>query len=171
MVEMDGVRSVEELQERLEGVYDLNRAEDCWKVIGVLLRSVRQEKATAQQAVDRLKTLALMVVNENPAVRDKAREAIAGSGKSKKELFDFLMDMAKTMDSASELSNKQLVGEVTDTIWAELDMSSRESAVLGELIYRMKKLTGMLGSISGQPPGNGCAGDEHDRREQGSTAV
>jgi hypothetical protein len=80
-----------------------------------------------------------MVVNENPEARDKAREALVKSGKTKAEVYDFLMDMAKTMQDAEDMAEWQLISEVTG-IWAGLDMSSRESAVLGEMIYRMKKI-------------------------------
>jgi len=137
---MGGVRNIEELQERLDGVYDLNQADDCRKMIGVLLRSIREKERLGQQLQNQLKTLALMVVNENPEARDKAREALAKSGKTKAEVFDFLMNMAKTMDAAEAMSNDQLVSEVTNLVWAGLDMSSRESSVLGEMIHRMKGL-------------------------------
>ena len=69
---MGGVRNIEELQERLDGVYDLNQADDCRKMIGVLLRSIREKERLGQQLQNQLKTLALMVVNENPEARDKA---------------------------------------------------------------------------------------------------
>lgn len=140
---MDGVRTIEELQGKLEGVYDLERVEDCRKVIGVLLRSIVEKAAAGDQAQERLKMLSLMVINGNPEARDKAREVMAGSGKTKKEVMDFLMSMAGTMHAAEGLTNKQLIAEVTDTVWGTLDMSSRESAVLGELIYRAKKMTGL----------------------------
>lgn len=140
---MDGVRNIEELQEKLDGVYDLHQAEDCRKVIDVLLRSAREKAVAGQQAQDRLKMLAIMVLNGNPEAREKAKEALAGSGKSKKEVMDFLMSMVNTGAQANALSTKQLISEVTDTVWAGLDMASRESAVLGELIYRTKKLIGM----------------------------
>jgi len=140
---MDGVRTIEELQDKLDGVYDLRDVEDCRKVLGVLLRSIEEKSAYGSLAYDRLRMLALMVINGNPEARDKAREVMAGSGKSKKEVMDFLMNMAGTMKQAESLTNKQLIAEVTDTVWGVLDMSSRESAVLGELIYRTKKLTGL----------------------------
>jgi hypothetical protein len=136
-------KTIEQLQEKLDGVYDLTQAEDCRKVIEVLLRSISETKANGQQMQDQLKMLALMVVNGNPEARDKAREALATQGKSKAEVVEFLMSMARTMDQATALSTKELVTEVTDTVWASLSMESRESAVLGELIYRMKKFTGL----------------------------
>ena len=142
-MKMDGAKTIEQLQEKLDGVYDLSQAEDCRKVIEVLLRSTNESKQTAQQTQDQLRMLALMVVNGNPEARDKAREVMAGSGKTKAEVFDFLMAMSKTMEAATAMSTKQFIMEVTDTVWAGLDMSSRESAVLGELIFRTKKLAGM----------------------------
>jgi hypothetical protein len=84
-----------------------------------------------------------MVMNGNPEARDKAREALVVQGKSKVEVLEFLLRMAKTMDQAESLSNKELIAEVTDTIWAQLTMDSRESAVLGEMIHRAKKMAGL----------------------------
>lgn len=140
---MDGVRTIEELEEKLDGVYDLNQVEDCRKVIEVLLRSIQEKSVSAQQNQDRLKTLAIMVINGNPEAREKAKEALAISGNTKREVFDFLMGMVNTSKEATALTTKQLISEVTDTVWSELNMSGRESAVLGEMIFRMKKLIGV----------------------------
>ena len=137
---MDGARNIEELQTKLDGVYDLTQVDDCRKMIEVLLRSIRDRDTTAQQAQDRLKMLALMVTNDNPEAKDKAREALSNSGKSKAAVWDFLMKMVRTMEAAEAMPTEQLLSEVMNTIWAEFDMSSRESSILGELIYRVKKL-------------------------------
>lgn len=140
---MNGARTIEELQEKLDGVYDLEKVEDCRKVIGVLLRSIRDKDNTAQSSQDQLKMLAIMILNGNPESREKAREVLAGTGKTKKEVMAFLMSMAGTMKEAEVMPNKQLIAEVTDAIWAGYDMASRESSILGEMIFRYKKAVGL----------------------------
>lgn len=141
-VGMDGAQTIEEMAEKLDGVYDLNKVEDCRTMIEVLLRSIREKSATAQKDQDKLKMLALMVINGSPDAREKAKEALASSGTSKKEVLAFLMGMVKMSKEATAMSSKQLIAEVTDSVWDGLDMSGRESAILGEMISRMKKLVG-----------------------------
>jgi translation initiation factor 2 alpha subunit (eIF-2alpha) len=136
---MNCARNIDELQEKLDGVYDLLKVDDCRKMIDVLLRSILDKSNCLEQTQNQLKMLALMVVNDNPNAIEKAREVMAGSGKSKAELMDFLMGMANTMKEAEGMTNKQIISEVTDMIWSGLDSSSRESAVLGEMIHRMKE--------------------------------
>ena len=136
---MNCARNIDELQEKLDGVYDLLKVDDSRKMIDVLLRSILDKSNCLEQTQNQLKMLALMVVNDNPNAIEKAREVMAGSGKSKAELMDFLMGMANTMKEAEGMTNKQIISEVTDMIWSGLDSSSRESAVLGEMIHRMKE--------------------------------
>jgi translation initiation factor 2 alpha subunit (eIF-2alpha) len=136
---MNWERNIDELQEKLAGVYDLLKVDDSRKMIDVLLRSILDKSNCLEQTQNQLKMLALMVVNDNPNAIEKAREVMAGSGKSKAELMDFLMGMANTMKEAEGMTNKQIISEVTDMIWSGLDSSSRESAVLGEMIHRMKE--------------------------------
>ena len=135
---MNCARNIDELQEKLDGVIDFQQVDDCRKMIDVLLRSILDKSNCLEQTQNQLKMLALMVVNDNPSAIEKAREVMAGSGKSKAELMDFLMGMANTMKEAEGMTNKQIISEVTDIIWSGLDISSRESAVLGEMIHRMK---------------------------------
>ena len=136
---MNCARNIDELQEKLDGVYDLSNVDDCRKMIDSLLRSILDKSMCIEQSQNQLKLLALMVVNGNPDAVEKAKDVMAGSGKSKTELLDFLMGMASTMKEAEGMTNKQVISEVTDMIWAGFDISSRESAVLGEMIHRMKK--------------------------------
>ena len=146
---MDGVRTLDELQEKLDGAFDLSQAEDCHKVIETLLRTIRDRDAAAQKAQDDLKMLALMVMNENLEARAKARDVMTGSKKGKVGVGEFILKMFASMTDANGMTNKQLVSEVTGKIWGSLDMSSRESAILGELLFRMKKLIGMPGMDKG----------------------
>jgi hypothetical protein len=139
-IRMDGIKNIGELQEKLDGVYDLEQLEDCRKMIDVLLRSICEKEIVALRSQDQLHILALMVVNRNSEARDKALEVLSGSRKSRVKVIDFLTSMADTMKLSEAMTNEQLVTEVTDKIWMGLDMSSRESAVLGEMIFRIKKL-------------------------------
>ena len=136
---MDGIRNIEELEKKMDGVYDLNEVDDCRKIIGVMLRSIREKDILAQQYQDRLKMLSIMVVNENLKAKEKAQEFLSGVGKSKSEVMGFLLGIAETMKAATEMETKEIIDEVTHTVWSTMDMSSRESAVLGELIERMRK--------------------------------
>jgi hypothetical protein len=135
---MNGARTIEELEEKLDGVYDLNQVNDCRTVIEVLLRSLREKSESAQKDQDDLKMLALMVVNDKPDAREKAKGVLAPVQKDKKEVVDYLMGMVETTKLAKEMSTEQLILEVTNTVWADLNMSGRESAMLGELLFRMK---------------------------------
>lgn len=136
---MDGVMNIDELQDRLDGVYDLNQVDDCRKMIEILLRSVREKTALEKQCRDNLKMLALMVINGNPEARELAKEAMAGSGKSKKDVVDFLKQMALRIKEADDMTNHQLIQDVIDSVWSGLSLNSHESAVLGEMISRTKK--------------------------------
>lgn len=140
---MDGARTLDELQEKLDGVFDLNRADDCQKVIETLLRTVRDRDSVTQKAQDDLKMLALMVINDNPEVRTRARESVMGHSKGKVSVGEYILKMFTSMTDANGMTNKELISEVTGSIWGSLDMSSRESAILGELLFRTKKLIGM----------------------------
>jgi hypothetical protein len=131
------------LQDKLDGVFDLNQTEDCQKVIETLLRTVRDREQAAQKSQDDLKMLALMVMNENPEARRKALDVMTVSKKGKSGVGAYIMRMFNTMTEAKEMTNKQLLSEVTGKIWGCMDMSSRESAILGELLFRTKKLIGL----------------------------
>jgi hypothetical protein len=158
---MDGIKNIGELQEKLDGVYDLEQLEDCRKMIDVLLRSIREKEMVALRSQDQLHILALMVVNRNPEAREKALEVTSGSEKPKVKVIDFLTSMADTMKSSEAMTNEQLITAVTDKIWMGLDMSSRESAVLGEMIFRIKKLQDCSDS---QTPTEVLLGQEHNSK-------
>jgi hypothetical protein len=65
------------------------------------------------------------------------------------------------MKSSEAMTNEQLITAVTDKIWMGLDMSSRESAVLGEMIFRIKKLQDCSDS---QTPTEVLLGQEHNSK-------
>jgi len=121
----------------------LGNVDDCRKMIDVLLRSIREKNMAAQQSKDRLKLLALMVINDNPEAKAKAKEAMALSGCSKKEVSNFMSNMVGMMNLADSMTTKQIITYVLENIWMEYDMSGQESAILGEMIRRMKLSEGL----------------------------
>ena len=135
------ITTIEELEAKLDGVLDLNDVTDCRKMIGTLLRSIRDKEQAAQRMQDQLKSLAIMVLGDKPEAHEKAREIVAGAKSSAPNLLGFLYQMAQTMADAEKMPDKQLIDEVMNTIWANYDMSSRESSILGEMIERMKRAT------------------------------
>ena len=140
---MNAARDIEELEKKLDGVYDLTRTEDCRKIIGVLLRSIRERNEVCQQDRQSLKMLSMMVLNGNPRARTKAQESMVTFKRAPGEVLGFLMGMCRTMNEAEKLTTEKLITEVMNSVWSNLDASSRESALLGELVYRMKKLVGL----------------------------
>jgi len=84
-----------------------------------------------------------MVMNGNPRARTKAQESLVPFKRAPGEVLGFLMGMCRTMNEAEKLTTEKLITEVMNSVWSSLDASSRESALLGELVYRMKKLVGL----------------------------
>ena len=80
-----------------------------------------------------------LVVNNKPNASEKAHEVLSGMPKkSQAEVWSTLMGMSGEMQRAEGLDSGELVSEVMDTVWGDLPMHSRESAVLEELIQRFK---------------------------------
>ena len=63
---------LEGLRKRLEGTYDLDKVEDCQRVIEVLLRGSDRANVTVAKAREELKALALDVVNERIEAKERA---------------------------------------------------------------------------------------------------
>jgi len=129
--------TIEELREKLEGVYDLGNALDCEAVIRMLLRDLDGANRRAETATDKLKVLAFMVSQGKPETRERAQEILAGSGK-KEEVWDFLMEMCEEIRRAEAMSAEDLGEDVLNRVWSEMDMQTRESAILAELIRRFR---------------------------------
>jgi len=75
--------TIEQLQEKLEGTYDLNDLADCQSVIRMLLRDLDMANARAQRAATDLKSLSFMVNTGNPKASEKAEDVLAGMPKWK----------------------------------------------------------------------------------------
>ena len=131
---------IRELQDKLIGVYDFTNALDCQAVISMLLKDLEIEKKTTQILSGELKTLATAVVDEKPEAISKAT-VITGGGsrtRSKVSVMGFLERMSLKMTEAESMTDEQL-REALLQIWAEYDMDSKESSVLGEVLERLKK--------------------------------
>ena len=134
---------LEGLRKKLEGTYDLDKAEDCQKVIQVLLRGSDQANQTASKARAELKALALDVVNERFEAKDRAAKVLTAKDDNEEprergpaEVMDFLSKMANEMTRAEAMTNEELKSEVLNGLWANLDMHSRDSALLSEMVRR-----------------------------------
>ena len=68
----DGKDMVRELEERLGGAYDLDASDDCRAIIGLLMRDLDEANVRERETNGSLKTLSLMVMNMNPAMRKEA---------------------------------------------------------------------------------------------------
>lgn len=137
---MKGEVTLEKLQESLDGVYDLRDTVDCHSVIRFLLRDLEGSKARERQARERLRSLAASVISGDFAAKEKAHEALAPAGVKDEpaNAVKFILRMGEMMKAAEDMTNDQLSEEVLDKVWANFDMSSRESAVLGEMMARFK---------------------------------
>jgi hypothetical protein len=136
---MNGATTIDELQDRLGDNPNLNEVEGCRQVISLLLLAIKDREKVAEHARDLLKNLAMMVLNGNPEVVEKAKEYTIRQGKEKYEVMEFLLKMVDTMTEAENMTDENLVTEVLERIWQGMDMSSRESSLLGELIHRFKQ--------------------------------
>lgn len=92
--------SIDELRDKLQGIYDFSNIIDCHAVISMLLRDL----------------------NSRP----------------KLNVMDFLCKMTENMIDAEKMTDNQLYDEVMQ-LWAEYNMDSKESSLLGELLKRFKE--------------------------------
>lgn len=130
----------EALQEKLEGVFDFNKVDDCHQVIQSLVKDLKHARSQAEATESSAKMLALLVTNgREPQAKAKAKEILTGVMSSNGTVLDFLKKMSETMDAAEEMTDSQLVDEVMDKVWSDLNANSIEAAVLEELIERFKK--------------------------------
>jgi len=127
------------LENGLEGVYDLTSVSDCRKVIQVLLRDVERANARVADTLVRLKGLALKVMSESADMKDAARNAIVNDTLNGSGVLGYIMRMVQEMKDVRVMSDDTLVSEILDKVWANYDISGRESAVIAELIERFRK--------------------------------
>ena len=133
--------TLEKLQESLDGVYDLRDTVDCHAVIRFLIRDLEGSKAREKQAREGFKSLAASVLaGDTIESKEKARDALSPSANKEDRVnaAKFLLRMGKMMKSAEEMNDEQLSEEVLNRIWSNLDMSGKESAMLGEMLARFK---------------------------------
>ena len=127
------------LEKKLDGIYDFNDIADCQSVIRILVRDLRNSRMQAEKNEQDLKMLALLVSNKrDKQAAGKAKEVLVGS-KPKTNIIDYLKRMSGSIKDAMEMDDTQLLDEVTNRVWADLDYESIESAVLEELMHRYNK--------------------------------
>ena len=135
--------TLEQLQERLQGTFDLTDLADCQSVIRMLLRDLDMSNARAERTGTDLKALAFMVHRGVPKAGEKAEQILSGMPKRPgAEVMASLMKMSEEIHRAEDLDDKTLTDEVFKEVWADLHIDGRPSAVLEEMIARFKKLTG-----------------------------
>ena len=128
------------LEKKLDGIYDFNDIADCQSVIRILVRDLRNSRMQAEKNEQDLKMLALLVSNKREKqAAGKAKEVLVGS-KPKTNIIDYLKRMSGSIKDAMEMDDTQLLDEVTNRVWADLDYESIESAVLEELMHRYNKV-------------------------------
>lgn len=132
---------IKDLQDKLQGVYDLTDAVDCQSVIRMLLRDLDVEKKRAETARNEMLTLADLTVKGDAEALEKAKLFLERK-KTKHSVIDFMQRMCNSMDAAEVLSDEKLVDEAIH-IWAEYNMDSKESSVLDELIHRFRGRAGI----------------------------
>jgi len=136
--------NIEELKDKLNGVYDFDEAKDCQKVITMLLRDLVGANKRAEHAVTQMKMLAMMVVRGRQNARKKAEDIIRVTPRlSSGEVMEEMERMSREMESANGLTDEQLVNDVLRHVWGDLDFTGRPSAVLEEMICRYKKMAGI----------------------------
>lgn len=143
-METNGVKNLDGLREKLEGVFDLDTLEDCHKIIGAILRSNNDKTKNLEDAKSRLNVLAWLVINGNPKALADAEDIVNISrDKRKSNVLEVLNVMASSMANTEGLNDEKLVEAMFDKVYPNFDISSEESAILDELILRFKKYAGL----------------------------
>lgn len=138
-VETDSL-SFEELQEKLGDVFDFNSADDCKKVITMLVRDLKVARHRIEKLEHDSKLLAALVLNHKDEMNDQAKEVLNMGKKGEVNIIEFMTTMSQTMEEAEKMDDETLIGEVLNQVWGNFDVSSLESALLGELIGRYNTL-------------------------------
>jgi len=139
---------MEELKEKLEGVYNFDNPEHCQKVIEMLLRDLERANKSLADTQTQLKMLAYLTAANKGRAIEKANDILSGvPRKTKVEVWDMLVGMTNEMHRAKGLDDEELLDEVTSGIWSDLHMDSRESAVLEELLRRYRDKAGVENAI------------------------
>lgn len=126
---------------RLNELCNLQDIDECRRVISVLAGDLELSNSKLKEANERLQALAVMVLNLSPDLQNEAKR-IMFENKSGGNTWKFITTMVSNMEEVSSLLDKALVDEVLDKVWGGLDLSSTESALLGELIERFKQRIG-----------------------------
>jgi hypothetical protein len=144
--------TLEKLQESLDGVYDLRDTMECHAVIRFLIRDLEGSKAREKQAREGFKSLAASVLaGDTIESKEKARDALSPTvnKEERANAAKFILKMGKMMKFAEDMNDEQISEEVLQRVWANLDMSGQESAMLGEMLARFKMKSENSNVVSG----------------------
>jgi hypothetical protein len=130
-----------EFEAVMSGIFDLDKVEDCRKVIGVLLRDVenanetigkmRHERQAVADALEAGDTeLAKSLCESDSKLDDKSR-------------VDILSNMASEIHRIKNLDNAVLCVQVLEKASPHLALASTESLLLDEMIGRFATLAGV----------------------------
>lgn len=147
-----------ELQEKLNGVYDLTDTVDCQSVIRMLLVDLKREKARTEAVWSKLQGLVQLVLDSRgcePEVKSRVHGILNDRKNSTNhDVVGYLLKMSEFAKQAEALADKELVDESIDA-WGKINMESKESAIIEELIERFRNVKGagnvVANTVSGVP--------------------
>jgi len=142
------------LQEQLKGTYDLTDLVDCQSVIGMLLQEIETQQRRTKTVDGKLKILAAHVTKgRDGAAMTFAQKALEETHvRDGAEVMDSLLKMSEDMADVETLDDETLVTETTNKVWGDLPFTSRESALVEELISRFKKNAGIEDVVADKVP-------------------
>ena len=135
---MEDVLAYDVLQEKLGDAYDLTSVFDCRKMISILLKANSDKEELCRHTMNKLRGFAVMVMDANTGkskdafLYNTAMDILDGENTRKNNLAE----MVKYGIESKELEDSKLVDLVVENIWGLFGLSTRESALLGEMIER-----------------------------------
>lgn len=148
-----------ELQEKLDGVYDLTDVVDCQSVIRMLLGDLKREKLRTENTRWRLNKLVELVIDSKGCesdVKDYARGvkpevSKTGNGSEKHDVIGYLAKMNELIKTVSCLDDEQLIDEAIGA-WSKINTNSCEAAAIEELIERYREVKGVKNVMADKMP-------------------
>lgn len=97
----------------------------------------------AARSVSDLKNLAWLIVHgKMDEAKEEANKVIREFSARPNDVFDALFGMCKAVKEANAMSDAELTQEVSDKVWGNMCPTSREAALLQELVDRFSKKGG-----------------------------
>ena len=144
-----------ELQEKLNGVYDLTDVVDCQSIIRMLLLDMRRERSRTEVVWSKLQELSRLVIDSKgcePEIQCYAHGVLKErNGTTKHDAVDYLRRVCELAKQTSALDDRQLIDDAID-VWGRINMDTKESAVIEELIERYRQARGITDVVSDKVP-------------------